>query len=116
MEESPPANAAPAITSFVIRFVHPDPASQPEGLPLRGTILHVQTNQDVPFTRWEDAVTFIRRFVPLDADDKPLPFREGVGGRFLSARMKTRRDLTPSPFPEGKGSRIPPPFREGGRG
>lgn len=68
MEETPPSTAAPAITSFVIRFVHPDPASQPDGLPLRGSILHVQTNQEISFTRWEDAMAFIRRFVPLDTE------------------------------------------------
>jgi hypothetical protein len=60
----------PAITSFVIRFIHNEgqnPQNSPltAGLLARGTIRNVQTNEEIDFTRWEDAVQFIERFVSL---------------------------------------------------
>lgn len=55
----------PTITSFVIRFVQDAPLANRGGSALRGTIHHVQSNQEIPFTRWEDAVEFIQRFVPI---------------------------------------------------
>ena len=59
---------SPNLTSFVIRFVHA-PASSPEKpLFYRGTIHHVQSNQEIPFTRWQDAVEFIQRFMPIDLE------------------------------------------------
>ena len=59
---------SPNITSFVIRFVH-EPTSSPEKPALyRGTIHHVQSNQEIPFTRWQDAVKFIQRFMPIDIE------------------------------------------------
>jgi hypothetical protein len=62
--------STPAITSFVIRFIHEggqdSPAlPPPTGQLLRGTIRNVQTNEELDFTRWEDAVSFIERFVSL---------------------------------------------------
>ncbi len=53
---------SPAITSFVVRFVHSGP---PDNVALRGSILNVQTNQEQPFLHWEEAVAFIRRYVTL---------------------------------------------------
>ena len=63
MEES-----SPEITSFVVRFIHSGP---PENTTLRGSILNVQTNQELPFLHWEEAVDFIRRFVRLSAGGEP---------------------------------------------
>jgi hypothetical protein len=65
--EIPPT---PEITSFVIRFIHqgvPDPGDPKPGagLLMRGTIRNVQTNEEIDFTRWQDAVEFIERFVSL---------------------------------------------------
>jgi hypothetical protein len=66
-----PGETSPTISSFVIRFVHAEgaaPEQPPASLPTppyRGTIRHVQTDQEQAFTRWEDAVAFIQRFVPL---------------------------------------------------
>ena len=54
---------SPEITSFVVRFVHSGP---PDNTALRGSILNVQTNQEQPFLRWEEAVAFIRRYVALE--------------------------------------------------
>lgn len=51
----------PNVTSFVIRFV----IDGPEVNGFRGTIRHVQTDEEISFTKWDDAVTFIQRFVPL---------------------------------------------------
>jgi hypothetical protein len=71
--ENPPI---PNITSFVIRFVHIEPGSY-EG-PLQGTaeqtpacrgsVTHIQTNQEFSFTQWADAVAFIQRFVPIQVE------------------------------------------------
>ena len=44
--------------------------------PTRGSILNVQTNQELPFLRWEEAVAFMRRFVTLPGENDPPP----VGG------------------------------------
>ncbi len=55
----------PTVTSFVIRFVQDPSSADREHPALRGTIHHVQTNQEIPFTHWEDAVEFIQRFVPI---------------------------------------------------
>ena len=57
----------PNITSFVIRFVHTDPALEPAfASQYRGTIRHVQTDEEVPFTHWHEAVNFINRFILID--------------------------------------------------
>jgi hypothetical protein len=65
--DNPPS---PNITSFVIRFVYADRDSQSalsgeRKLPYRGAIRHIQSDEEIAFTRWEDAVDFIQRFVPL---------------------------------------------------
>jgi hypothetical protein len=60
---------SPTISSFVIRFVHESPPIPGQAPAYRGTIHHVQTNQEIPFTHWEDAVAFIQRFVVIDSGD-----------------------------------------------
>lgn len=60
----------PIITSFVIRFVHPDQSVELRDADLRGSIRHVQSDQEILFTRWPDAVAFIQRFVPVDSCPK----------------------------------------------
>ena len=52
-----------AITSFVVRFIHSGP---PDNTTYRGAILNVQTNEEMAFARWEEAVELIRRFVRLN--------------------------------------------------
>lgn len=59
---------SPNITSFVIRFVHEPSSSSEKPVFYRGTIHHVQSNQEIPFTRWKDAVEFIQRFMPIDLE------------------------------------------------
>lgn len=55
----------PSISSFVIRFIQEAPATEQTSLPYRGFIRHVQTDSEITFTRWEDAIVFIQRYVPL---------------------------------------------------
>jgi hypothetical protein len=54
----------PTISSFVIRFVI-DPGT---GI-YRGEIRHIQTNDEIHFDAWHDAVAFIQRYVPLEEQD-----------------------------------------------
>jgi hypothetical protein len=58
----------PAITSFVIRFVVQDRAQKTANLPAyRGSIHHVQSDETLNFSVWQDAVEFIQRYVPLES-------------------------------------------------
>ena len=61
------SSAPPSITSFVIRFVMdetaPDTVIQPS---YRGTIRHIQSDNEMNFNTWEDAVAFIQHYVPLE--------------------------------------------------
>lgn len=54
---------SPNISSFVIRFIHGETIG--EGRGFRGTIRHVQSNQEISFNRWEEAERFIQTFVPI---------------------------------------------------
>ncbi len=65
------ARSAPSISSFVIRFVVESSAAADSPPPYRGFIRHIQTEEEMPFSAWEDAVQFIKRFVPLEADPGP---------------------------------------------
>lgn len=61
------SSAFPSITSFVIRFVVDEPSSAEEThSSYRGTIRHIQTNEELTFSTWENAVEFIQRYVPLE--------------------------------------------------
>jgi len=59
----------PNISSFVIRFVVDKAADEQNHQPYRGAIRHIQTDEELHFSNWEEAVTFIRRFVPLEFQD-----------------------------------------------
>jgi hypothetical protein len=60
------SNQPPDITSFVIRFVHTPAAEEQTQAAYRGLIRHIQTNQEINFTHWSDAVAFIQNFVQLE--------------------------------------------------
>lgn len=69
MDTQPPAN----IASFIIRFVHHGPSGQSEtgaegSTFYRGTVRHIQSDQELAFACWEDAVDFMRRFVPFEIE------------------------------------------------
>ena len=56
----------PSITSFVIRFVVDETFLDKETQPCyRGAIRHIQSDKEMNFNTWEDAVEFIQRYVPL---------------------------------------------------
>lgn len=55
----------PLISSFVIRFVLNDVQDEPIPPSYRGSIRHIQSDDELHFHLWEDAVVFIRRYVPL---------------------------------------------------
>ena len=103
------AESLPEITSFVVRFVHAGPPIgagagtdvEPRvgaGLrpaPTRGSILNVQTNQELPFLRWEEAVAFIRRYVTLPDENEPPEPGAPVGAGLRPA--PTDRDAPTRP-------------------
>ena len=61
------SNPSPSITSFVIRFVLDETSPEKETPGYRGTIRHIQSDEEMNFNTWEDAVEFIQRYVPLEA-------------------------------------------------
>jgi hypothetical protein len=63
------------IASFVIRFVQDKPEKQVERGSFRGTIRHIQMDQEIPFIHWDDAVSFIQRFVPVDQMERGVETR-----------------------------------------
>ena len=60
------SDASPTIESFVIRFVMAKTSKAQEAQPsYRGVIRHIQSNEELTFSNWEDAVDFIENYVPL---------------------------------------------------
>jgi hypothetical protein len=60
------------IVSFIIRFVQDQTKGTVEPVPYRGAIRHIQTDQEVQFTHWEDAEDFIRQFISIDQVSEKL--------------------------------------------
>jgi hypothetical protein len=69
-----------AMVSFVVRFVHDEPASEVTGDDDRappavatwhGTIRHVQSDAERRFIRWEEALAFIAEYVDLEQGRNP---------------------------------------------
>ena len=57
-------SALPLISSFIIRFVREEmSAEQPA---YHGTIRHIQSAEEINFNEWQEAVEFMRRFIPLN--------------------------------------------------
>lgn len=52
------------ISSFILRFTQESDAD----LPWRGVVRHVQSDEESRFTRMEEALRFIGRFVDVDGD------------------------------------------------
>jgi len=60
----------PNISSFVIRFVVSNPgATSPDQPVYHGIIRHIQSDEELNFSSWKEAESFIRRFVPLEQVD-----------------------------------------------
>jgi hypothetical protein len=59
--------SSPSIESFVIRFVLDETAPANTKQPAyRGAIRHIQSDQEMHFNNWVDAVEFIQRYVTLE--------------------------------------------------
>ena len=59
-------DSTPNIVSFVIRFIQ-EQQDETSTQPLyRGAIRHIQTDNELAFTCWAEAVSFIQRFVPIE--------------------------------------------------
>lgn len=54
----------PKIISFVVRFVLDSP-KKGNRAEYRGVIRHVQTDQELVFTDWEEAQNFMEKFVEI---------------------------------------------------
>lgn len=55
------------VESFVIRFVM-DPVQPVDQAGYRGVIRHVQTDEELGFTDWQEAVRFMKKFVPIEIE------------------------------------------------
>lgn len=63
--------APPSITSFVIRFVYAESPTSGDladksKAPYRGAIRHIQSDQEISFVEWHEALTFMSQFMPLE--------------------------------------------------
>ncbi len=63
----------PEICSFVIRFVREPMEESTETHLYRGAIRHVQTDEEVVFTQWQDAVNFIHQYIPIHEPTQKEP-------------------------------------------
>lgn len=60
-------HSPPVIKSFIIRFVVDDAAQPAADHPrYHGAIRHIQTDEELNFSHWQEAVNFIQRFVQLE--------------------------------------------------
>ena len=66
-------HSPPQISSFVLRFVQEESAEQADQANYRGSIRHIQTDQEISFTHWRDAIDFIGRFIPGEVLDLSKP-------------------------------------------
>ncbi len=66
---------APTVYSFIIRFVVEESSAADGAQPsYHGAIRHIQSAEEMNFGEWHEAVTFMRRFVPIeDSNEKPNP-------------------------------------------
>ena len=60
------------IASFVVRFTQETPAADLPGSGWRGVVQHVQTSEQVRFTRIDDALSFIGEFIDLHNPLQPM--------------------------------------------
>jgi hypothetical protein len=56
----------PNITSFMIRFIEEGPTDSAGEPVYRGFIRHIQTDKEIVFTRWQDAMTFMEKYVSIE--------------------------------------------------
>ena len=64
------SDATPSIHSFIIRFVVEDAPESEAAQPVyHGAIRHIQSAEEINFGIWQEAVEFMRHFVPLEKVD-----------------------------------------------
>ena len=56
--------SSPQFFSFVLRFVQEESARLADQSAFRGSIRHIQSDQELAFTHWIDALHFMSQFVP----------------------------------------------------
>ena len=56
----------PVITSFVIRFTMSHSENEDPDHKYRGSIRHVQSEKELNFRDWQEAVEFINAYVPIE--------------------------------------------------
>ena len=61
----------PTISSFVIRFVVEEQSASAGPSSWRGSVRHVQTEEELTFTQWENALDFMQQFLPQNTFDQP---------------------------------------------
>jgi hypothetical protein len=61
-------NSYPDVASFLIRFVadHSERGSKVE---YRGAIRHVQTDNEMLFTDWDEVEAFIQKVIPIEVSN-----------------------------------------------
>lgn len=61
------SDVAPTIYSFIIRFVVEEADPESDSPPAyHGEIRHIQSAEELKFNEWNEAVEFMRRFVPVN--------------------------------------------------
>ena len=61
-----PSSQEMNISSFLIRFIDATQATHQAELAYRGVIRHIQSGDELTFTRWAEATDFIQRFFPIN--------------------------------------------------
>lgn len=59
-------NSFPNITSFIIRFIQEHAIDNPERIKYRGSIRHIQSDKEISFTRWKEAMQFMEKYVSIE--------------------------------------------------
>jgi hypothetical protein len=65
------SHPSPTISSFIIRFIQ-EPTEDQANLRYRGTIRHIQSNQQAGFTSWSEVEAFIERIIPFHEPDEDM--------------------------------------------
>jgi hypothetical protein len=60
-----PASQETNISSFLIRFVDATQPADQTAPAYRGVIRHIQSGDELSFTRWAEVTDFIQRFFPI---------------------------------------------------
>jgi len=63
-------HATPSVHSFIVRFVVEDALGSETPEPVyHGAIRHIQSAEEMNFGTWQEAVEFMRHYVPLEKEN-----------------------------------------------